>query len=398
MRVIYWTIGLILTVMVLSIIQSLLLRFLNRDWWKINIIRKMSKGLFIPGVIGLGLWLLGHRYQMDMLGHIGALLTVFSTTLSMAMIITLPPAGLFNRLARIKKSENNNDLSKNKQIDKNRRIVLKSIAAGFPIAGVAMAAGGLTRAFSETELKIIQFKFNNLPSQLEGFRILHLSDSHLGIYKNLDDMEVLINDARDYNIDLALFSGDICDDLNILADVINITAQLKPKYGVYACPGNHEYYRGIKTVMDIFNKSVIPMLRSEGFQIDVDGTNLYVSAGDDPRIMGRDVSDFHRRTVAEALNGAPSDAFHILVAHRPESFIAAEENKIDLTLSGHTHGGQVGIGGRSFWKIFSPKSYLWGHYQKNNSQMYVSSGIGHWFPFRLGCPSEAPIIELKSIS
>jgi predicted MPP superfamily phosphohydrolase len=82
------------------------------------------------------------------------------------------------------------------------------------------------------------------------------------------------------------------------------------------------------------------------------------------------------------------------MAHRPDAFNAAVELDIDLTLSGHTHGGQVGLGGRSFWSLFAPGSYLRGLYRKEKSRLYVSSGIGHWFPFRLGCPSEAPIIEL----
>ena len=83
------------------------------------------------------------------------------------------------------------------------------------------------------------------------------------------------------------------------------------------------------------------------------------------------------------------------MTHRPEGFDPASEMGIELTLSGHTHGGQAGLNGRSLWSAFTDR-YLWGHYAKNGSQMYLSSGIGHWFPFRLGCPTEAPIIELTS--
>ena len=100
-------------------------------------------------------------------------------------------------------------------------------------------------------------------------------------------------------------------------------------------------------------------------------------------------------SIKRALAGKPENSFTVLMTHRPEGFDPASEMGIELTLSGHTHGGQAGLNGRSLWSAFTDR-YLWGHYAKNGSQMYLSSGIGHWFPFRLGCPTEAPIIELTS--
>ncbi|RKX73418.1 MAG: hypothetical protein DRP60_11930 [Spirochaetes bacterium] len=74
----------------------------------------------------------------------------------------------------------------------------------------------------------------------------------------------------------------------------------------------------------------------------------------------------------------------------------AAELGVNLTLAGHTHGGQIGVGGRSFFDWVLPYKYLWGHYTKDNgSQLYTSAGIGHWFPFRLGCPAEAPVFVLR---
>jgi predicted MPP superfamily phosphohydrolase len=84
-----------------------------------------------------------------------------------------------------------------------------------------------------------------------------------------------------------------------------------------------------------------------------------------------------------------------MLSHRPAAFDAAAENGVDLTLAGHTHGAQVGLFGRSLLEPLWPEARLWGHYRQGVSQLYTSSGVGHWFPFRLGCPSEAPVIELR---
>jgi predicted MPP superfamily phosphohydrolase len=86
-----------------------------------------------------------------------------------------------------------------------------------------------------------------------------------------------------------------------------------------------------------------------------------------------------------------------LMTHRPDAFPPAAERDIDLMLAGHTHGGQVGFAGRSILESSLPGRYLWGKYLLGQSQLYTSCGVGHWFPFRLGCPTEAPIIELKSV-
>ena len=84
----------------------------------------------------------------------------------------------------------------------------------------------------------------------------------------------------------------------------------------------------------------------------------------------------------------------IVMSHRPSAFDFTAPRNVSLTLAGHTHGGQVGFMGRSILESSFPESYLWGHYRSGSSHLYTTSGMGHWFPFRLGCPPEAPVIEL----
>jgi predicted MPP superfamily phosphohydrolase len=145
----------------------------------------------------------------------------------------------------------------------------------------------------------------------------------------------------------------------------------------------------------MYSSSPVRLLVNRGVVVDVNGHPLWVAGADDPRHGLFDKHRFLRESVARAVSARPSGAFTVLLSHRAESFAAAADRGIELTLAGHTHGGQIGVAGRSLWRIVAPSYYLWGRYQRRSSQLYVSAGVGHWFPFRLGCPNEAPVLELR---
>jgi predicted MPP superfamily phosphohydrolase len=73
----------------------------------------------------------------------------------------------------------------------------------------------------------------------------------------------------------------------------------------------------------------------------------------------------------------------------------AARNGVQLTLAGHTHGGQIGFNGRSLLYTINPEKYMWGLYEKGDDKLYVSAGAGHWFPYRIGCPAEIPLYVLR---
>ena len=101
-----------------------------------------------------------------------------------------------------------------------------------------------------------------------------------------------------------------------------------------------------------------------------------------------------QQSVERALDGASQAAFTVLLSHRAQAFDYAADLGTELTLSGHTHGFQMGLGGRSLFESLMPERYIWGHYSRGESQLYTTCGVGHWLPFRLGCPPEAPLIVL----
>ena len=382
-------------VALLGLASILFLRVLNRPWWSHRWVRILSYLIPFLGGICVVLWASGMKTDSRILLGIGATGAAFTVVIEIALLLSLPVSGVVHIAASIvrwfKKS-----MQVKSSPDPQRRLILKAAAAMFPLVAVSTGVGGVARSFGDVDIPVKTLYYPDLPDTLDGLKILQISDSHLGFYVVLDDLEKLLTEAATYKPDLVLLTGDIADDIRVLTNALNLITQLKPPLGVFACLGNHEYYRGIKKVRETYDKCPIPLLVNDGVTVDVGGAPLYIAGADDPRWMRGNNDEFLRNTVEQSLLNAPDNAFKILMSHRPGAFDFAADNDVRLTLAGHTHGGQIGMGGRSFFDYVLPYKYLWGHYAKDNgSQLYTSSGIGHWFPFRLGCPPEAPLFVLK---
>lgn len=288
------------------------------------------------------------------------------------------------------------------RVDRRRRSILTTGAAAIPAFAVGSGAFGLISAGGAVAFPNVEMYFDDLPPDLDGLRILHISDVHLGYYITLDLLEEMLTAAQLQRPDLVLVTGDISDDLPVLPDALRMIAQLRPRYGTYASLGNHEYYRGIRQVLQTFDAGPVPLLVEKGETVRIGRSELFVGAADDPAARDKEFggkAEFLQRSVEKALDGAPSQAFHLLMSHRPEGFDPAAGLGLHLTVAGHTHaGGQMGWNGRSLVETWlGVGKYMWGYYEKNGgkSKLYTSAGAGHWFPFRLGVPREAPVYVLR---
>ena len=381
---------------ILGLVEIALLYLLNRPWWHRRWIRNASWILPLFGIVMVGLWGIGMVNSQDWLIGVAAVMTALTFILEVALMASLPLSGMMHLVdwlvGRLRKAHNCPD---DPVVDGRRRALLKTAAAVLPIATVSSGAAGFGRALMDTNLPEIPITLRNLPPQFDGMRILHLSDIHLGGFIRLDDLEQMLTDAAEHSPDMILVTGDIADDLRLLNDTLTMISDLKPRLGAFACLGNHEHYRGIETVHRIFDGSPVPLLVDSTVTIEHEGATLRLAGVNDPRHMGASTEAFYREAIATTIGRGPSDLFTLLMCHRPDGFDAAAEAQVDLTLAGHTHGGQFGLGGRSIFEGLYPEKYLWGHYRRGGSHLYTSAGAGHWFPFRLGCPAEAPIIILS---
>lgn len=280
-------------------------------------------------------------------------------------------------------------------LDNDRRVFLQFTAAAVPVVALSSGAAGVVDSFRDVRVETKPIEIENLPAELEGFRILQVSDLHLRNYTTLDTLARALDNARPFRPDLLLVTGDIADDLTQLPGALALFDQFKAPYGCFASLGNHEYFRGITAVRKIFEAGPVPLLVNDSVRLKVNGAPLFVGAIDDPRHMGARDDAFYRRTIDETLKKSVTGETRVLMSHRPDAFDYASAQGIHLTLAGHTHGGQIGFMGRSIFESSMHDRYLWGEYVKGSSKLYTTSGAGHWFPFRLGCPTEAPVIELR---
>ena len=376
-------------------IQILLLRFLNKTWWHRKVIRRAAMFLPLFGVMMVAVWGFGEYYARDWLAYPGAVMAALTFVLEIALMVSLPLSGVLHFtqhivdfIARRRRKV------KPEMADTGRRDFLRVIAAGLPATAVATGVSGITGAFSDVRVERKEIRFDNLPGGLEGLRILHLSDLHLMHYVTLDDLAAVLAEAEILRPHLVILTGDVADDLQLLPDALAMLEALRAPLGAFACLGNHEYFRGVHQVRRIFDDSSVPLLVDRAVKLEFGSTSFYVGGIDDPRRMRVKDRAFFKRTIDAALAPVGSGDFSILASHRPDALDYASEVGVNLTLAGHTHGGQIGLAGRSLFEDAWPDRYLWGHYQRRESHLYTSAGVGHWFPFRLGCPPEAPVIEL----
>jgi uncharacterized protein len=366
----------------------LLLRLLQPSWWQRRWLRRLLYGQFPFALLGSALWLISREYGFNSLLAVGwgllAVLFLYLGSLLIALLLSALPLLAAKLWTHIDPPPT-----------PARRAFLGRALATLPIAGAGGVSYGLVRSASGANLREVPLYFADLPASLEGLRILHISDIHIGPYIRLPDLEKLLLRAEELQPDLALITGDICDHMPDFLDTLRLLEALPTRLGSYCSLGNHEYIRGVRRVRRLFSQTTLPLLVDSGQLIDVGGTPLYVAAADDPRYL-RSAESYTRlrSSVEKAVDGAPQEAFSILLSHRSQALDYASPLGIDLTLSGHTHGFQLGLGGRSLFDSLLPDRYIWGHYQQGQSQLYTSCGVGHWLPFRFGFPPEAPLIVL----
>ena len=273
--------------------------------------------------------------------------------------------------------------------------MLEAAVAAAPVTMFGLGAGGIVGGFAGTRVTERRLSFAGLSQGLSGLRVMQLTDLHLGAFFGPSSIPALVEKIAAAKPDLLVLTGDICDHLPYLEPALRQIEEVIPRLGAYAVMGNHEYYRGEKATRRIYDKTRIEMITSTHRSLDVGGEKLVLVGVDDPSGYSRS-PDVRAMLADRALDGAPSDGFKLALCHRPSGFDALADRGVDLTLSGHTHGAQIGIGERSVLEPVLPDWYLWGSYERAGKQLYTSSGAGHWAAFRLACPSEAPVIEIVS--
>lgn len=262
-------------------------------------------------------------------------------------------------------------------------------------AGLAFSSYGLWEGNRLPEVTKRTLYFDDLPSGLEGLRILHLSDVHAGINMRLEKMQRLVAQANALAPDLILQTGDMIDiQASFIPDYVKAFRELRAPLGVITGLGNHDHYTGTAQVIKGVQDAGQVLVRSGSYLIERNGSTLAILGVDDP--LDWKFDDPQAAELDAVDRSAPPDVFKILMAHRPGAWDAAKLKNIPLTLSGHIHGGQfyLPVVGWSAGRLIT--KYVMGHFQDGTSQLYVSRGIGVvGVPIRVFVPPEMEIFELR---
>lgn len=238
-------------------------------------------------------------------------------------------------------------------------------------------------------LERVEIRLKRLPRQLDGFKIIHLSDIHHSPFTGLDHIKRVVKVANRLRPDIFLLTGDyVSHEREYIAPVAVELSKLKAKYGIHACLGNHDHWTDAELVTHLFRGEGINMLVNQGQRFEANGASFWLAGVDDYMVGKTDVP--------AALKGSFPDEMKLLLAHNPVIFREAVRNGVDLTLSGHTHGGQIKFRDEEK-RIWRTRKLRAGLYVRRKSQVYVTRGIGTVVvPMRYQCPPEISLLELRT--
>jgi predicted MPP superfamily phosphohydrolase len=282
-----------------------------------------------------------------------------------------------------------------------RRRVLEQAAVAVTAVPFVAAGYGLLYERLDVEVTRPRIALARLPKGFQGFRIVQLSDFHISPFTTADEIRRCVTIAAGLKADMVVLTGDyLADDHAAEGEVVQALASLGAPYGVFGCLGNHEIYTETEdSITRLFAAVGIRILRQERVPIQSHGEVLNLIGVDyQQRRFSRD-HDGH--LVDRYLEGSEKlvmpDMVNILLSHNPNSFDRAAELGIDLTLAGHSHGGQLVLSfiNRGLTLVRPETPYVSGWYEKPGGQLYVNRGIGTTGPpIRIGARPEITVLEL----
>jgi len=283
--------------------------------------------------------------------------------------------------------------------DSGRRAFLRTAALASTGAALTVGVVGARQAYGDPEITRRTVAFPDLPPGLDGLRIGHLSDLHAGPLVSLRTLRRWRDLTERERPELLLFTGDLVDSRpEELASLLEAFDGFQAPLGRFAVLGNHDFFDDPRPIWRDLEAAGIRCLENEAALVQRGGSTLAILGLQDP--MAR--NGRFRRLVfgpgprpAEAARDLPAEAFRICMNHRPSEWEQALAAGARLTLSGHTHGGQINpIPGWSSANLIGPRTA--GLYREGEDLLYVNRGLGVvGLPIRIAAPPEIAILTLK---
>jgi uncharacterized protein len=329
----------------------------------------------------------------------GLLIVVIGTPLLLGRGFYLFGRGLLTMRKRLKPAKAAVDMGR-------RNLLLSSVPMAVLTASTAstVSAASTITAMKSFEIRREEIRMRGLPEALDGFRIGQITDVHVGTFIEPEHLARAVDTLNEEGVDLQVMTGDLIDDMSKVDPTFDALERCSSRHGMLAVLGNHEKFRGLRSVLAAYER-VAPRGR---VRLLIDNSTVINHKGAPIRVVGVDYPmpgigrqntqrlqrDLYMKASAEkSFAGIREGEWIICLSHHPDFFPFAAERGAGLTISGHTHGGQIALFGKSLFNIYD---YMLGRYRRGESHLYVSGGTGHWLPFRFGVPTEVSVLTLRS--
>jgi uncharacterized protein len=275
--------------------------------------------------------------------------------------------------------------------DPSRRRWLAAATGAAAVAPAGVLGFGVITRKTNIQLREVDVGICGLPRDLDGLRMVQLTDIHLSPFFTPADLERAIGIANEMRAHIALVTGDIINTKHDPLDRgLELLRHLRSDAGIYGCLGNHEWYPGCEEYATNYGARL-------GIRF-FDRSAETLRFGDARlRLCGVRHQSTPRYYLHRTEQLIEPDAFHVLLSHNPDVFPVAARKGFDLTIAGHTHGGQINLeilnSNLNVARIFTP--YVDGVYRIDDAAIFVSRGLGTVGPpLRLGAPPEVALIRL----
>ncbi len=276
-----------------------------------------------------------------------------------------------------------------------RAFLAQTVVGGALSLGMGSAVYGTLYGRRDYTVETVPIRLQKLPKTLDGLTVVQLSDLHVGTYVGERELGAALELVRTAKPDLVVLTGDLLDhDLHYAPVLARFTRALesRARYGVFAIPGNHDYYAGAAEVLRVLRQAGAEVLLNRHVRIGEGASSLILAGLDDVYGPFYDSPGPH---LDAAFDGAPEELARVLLSHNP-TYFRRSHRYADLTLSGHTHGGQITMFINPA-KLVLRHGLVRGHYTVDGSQLYVNRGFGTAGPpARIGSPPEITRLVLTS--
>jgi predicted MPP superfamily phosphohydrolase len=352
---------------------------------------RLLVALFMGGQMALVLWVIGGRVEPT--AGVGRPPQLLAAVAFLWHLLVLPVVGVVAGVAAVGRLLTRVVVrpTPNSEGAPTRRQFHGLVATAAPALLTGIGAGVARSQLQDFRIRELTVPLPTLPPELDGLRVAIVSDVHLGNFTTTPTLKRVVEETSRLDADLVLLPGDLIDNaLADLAAALDAVSNIQSRHGSYLCVGNHDLIEnGAEFVRRTGAR--LPLLVGQARAVTVRGTSVQLLGLPWERDEGRTAAG-----VRELAGKVTPGAFPILLAHHPHAFDAAAEAGLPLTVSGHTHGGQLMLGNDVG---FGPLMYRYwsGLYRKLGGEaLVVSNGVGNWFPLRVGAPAEVVHLTLRA--